>query len=426
MRPREEELIDPEITERLDAIDATLAGEPVAPRFAELAELALLVCAERPEGPRAEFARELDGRVAGRFGVGVAGRSGAGWREPARGGAVGAGSGGSRRRWWSSWGMAPSLVAAATAVAALVVVVAALSSGGGDINTATTVSKAPGAKTLKPSLPAPGPASALSGATASTGARTTTPSTAANQAILGVLAPAPVPNGRKIIQSSTLQLGTPAGRIDAVAQEIFSEVRAVNGIVERSNVASTSGPGANAQFQLRIPSLLLSDALSVLSRLRYANVVSRTDNTQDVNSPYLSLQRQIARAKATLVELRAQLAAAVTETEVTSRKQQIANENAVLARARGSLRSLSRKVDYSNVYVTVQATAGGMPPGGGSGGGFGLHQAGRDALRVLEVTAGIALIVLAALLPLGLVAALTWWIGATMQRRRRERALDMA
>jgi hypothetical protein len=45
---------------------------------------------------------------------------------------------------------------------------------------------------------------------------------------------------------------------------------------------------------------------------------------------------------------------------------------------------------------------------------------------VLEITAGVALIALAALVPIGLLAALGWWAGLAVQRRRRERALDLA
>src|SRR5258708_29408339 len=80
MRPREDELIDPEIAEQLDAIDATLAGEPVAPRFAALAELALMLSSCRPRGPPPEVAREADRRVEGRVRTGGAG--GVPWGRP--------------------------------------------------------------------------------------------------------------------------------------------------------------------------------------------------------------------------------------------------------------------------------------------------------------------------------------------------------
>jgi hypothetical protein len=506
MRPREGELIDPEIAEQLDAIDATLAGEPVAPRFAELAELALMLSACKPAGPGPEFARELDGRVEGRFGAA------AGSRALAGGGSAGGGSGVSSRRrarWWGSWSMGPMLGAGATAVAAVVIAVAVFSSGGGSSNsgvaydvskqapalhlgpatvtngparattstaaaiqsvtggTVTTAASttAPGgkkftgtffgpgaAKAAPPAAakapvlgPAPVPASPVThrsgagGAAGATGAATSSAGssaasssagsgTAASTPTIGIPSPAPLPNGRRIVQSSILELGTPAKRIDAVAQEVFTEVRAVNGIVESSNVSSTGGPGASAQFQLRVPSQYLADALTALSKLRYANVISRTDNTQDVNSPYLSLQREIAAAKAALVKLRAKLAAATTSTEIAILKQQIATENATLVHAQGSFQALNRQVDFSNLYVTLQATTGGggVTPVGGGKGGFGLHQAGHDALRVLEVTAGVALIVLAALVPVGLLVALAWWLAGTLQRRRRERALDLA
>src|ERR1700757_3214793 len=115
MRPRDHELIDPEIAEQLDAIDATLAGDPVDPRFAELAELALLLGADRPEAPRPEFAAELDGRVRARF----------------RSASPPAPSGGAARPRRRSW--LPALGVAGTALAgvvAAVVVVGAIGGGG--------------------------------------------------------------------------------------------------------------------------------------------------------------------------------------------------------------------------------------------------------------------------------------------------------
>ncbi|MBV8946498.1 MAG: hypothetical protein JOZ95_13825, partial [Solirubrobacterales bacterium] len=49
-----------------------------------------------------------------------------------------------------------------------------------------------------------------------------------------------------------------------------------------------------------------------------------------------------------------------------------------------------------------------------------------DAGRVLTVAAGVVLIALAVLSPLALLAALAWWVGSTVRRRRREQALDAA
>ena len=49
-----------------------------------------------------------------------------------------------------------------------------------------------------------------------------------------------------------------------------------------------------------------------------------------------------------------------------------------------------------------------------------------DALRVLEVAAGVALIAAAVLLPVALIWLLAWLARRGVSRRRRERALDMA
>src|SRR5437868_469282 len=101
MRLLDDTPMDPDVAAALDAIDSTLAGEPVDPRYAELAELALLLADERP-AVDAVFAHTLDERVAGRFDQPV--RKGPGWYVER-----------ARSRSWSSW-LAGG--AAATALAA--------------------------------------------------------------------------------------------------------------------------------------------------------------------------------------------------------------------------------------------------------------------------------------------------------------------
>ena len=104
MRLRDETPLDPEVLASLDAIDAVLAGEPVDPRHADLAELALLLADERPAIDPA-FATLLDEGVERRFAAApppVRERDGSG-----------------RRPWL--WGPAAGLTAAA--VVAVVVVV---------------------------------------------------------------------------------------------------------------------------------------------------------------------------------------------------------------------------------------------------------------------------------------------------------------
>ena len=111
MRRLDENPIDPEIAAQLDAIDATLAGEPVDPQYAELAELALMLAAERP-AIEPEFAAAMDTRVREQF-------SGAGAMNGVRG--VAAPSLAQRVTSWLP--QVAGLAAGLAAVAAIVVVI---------------------------------------------------------------------------------------------------------------------------------------------------------------------------------------------------------------------------------------------------------------------------------------------------------------
>jgi hypothetical protein len=368
---RVDEPIDPEIAAQLDAIDATLAGEPVDAEHAELAELALMLAAERPE-PEPEFARSLDERVGRRFASEAP--------KP-------------RRRRWSVLGPA----AAAVAATAGVVVALSLGSGGGPVLSERSTA----APTATAAAPAPA-RSDQTGAPAATAVR-------------------PPPNGRKIIQSAQLSLGAPADRIDDVAQEVFNVIGAANGIVDSSTVTATGGPDGNAQFELRVPSSALAQTMSQLSKLRYANVLSRTDNTQDVNGRYVDASKRLGDAQALRTSLLKQLANAGSQTQIDSIKAQIHDAESAIAAAQTDLRNLNGQVNLSRISLTVAAST---TPAAARGDGFTIGKAAHDAGRVLTVAAGVALIALAALVPVSLLGALGWWLAATLRRRRREQALD--
>ena len=379
---RPDHALDPEIAAELDAIDATLAGDPVDPGHAELAELALLLSADRPR-PVAGFARELDRRAERRFAPGT--DAPAPTSQPRRG-----------RRLPIPPVLAGGAAGAAGLVAAVAVVVA-LSAGGGPGRPRPEFSAAPAAPQRQPSTPPRGASSAA--------------------------APAVTPpsNGRKVIQSSTLALGAAPDHIDDVAQQVLRVAGSVNGIVDRSTVTATGGPDGNALFELRIPSASLPRAMSELSQLPGARVLSRTDNSQDINDAFLSTQRRLADATALRDSLLKQLQNATTQQQIDSLNAQLGNAEGTIRAARGDLNRLSAQVNHSQVSVSIQAdSSAAVSPG------FTIGTAVHDALKVLTVTAGVALIVLAVAIPVGLLAALTWWIAATLRRRRREHALDLA
>jgi hypothetical protein len=236
----------------------------------------------------------------------------------------------------------------------------------------------------------------------------------------------PPANGRKIVQSAQLQLTAPATRIDQVAQEAFNVVGVENGVVNHSAVTATGGSDGYAEFDLSVPSSKLADTMTRLTSLRYASVASRTDASQDVNNQYVSDVRRLADARALRTSLLKQLANAVTQIQIDSLKAQIRDAEGSISRAESTLGSLQHRIGFSQISVTINAGAVPVPHKPSSSGGFTLDKAVHDAGRVLTVAAGVALIALAALVPVGLVAALGLWIGLALRRRRREQALDAA
>jgi hypothetical protein len=374
----------------LDVIDASLRGEAVDPEFAELAELALLLADSRPE-LSAAGATELDRRFNGLSAPVV----------PPR-----------RRR---PWFLRPAFGAGLAVAVALGAAVVVLPLGGGS----SSNSKA-NFNSFSPSSVSSSSASGSSSAP-STASHSSSGSAGSAQSLTAV--PTPQSNGRRIVQSSQLSLTAPSSRLATVSQELFNAVGAEQGIVKHSQVST--GAGGLASFTLSIPTQNLSATLSRLAQLRYASVASSTATTSDVNSQYLDDQRALADAKALRRSLLTQLQAATTTAAIDSLKTQIQGAESTIAADEKTLDSLQSRISYSAVNVQINASNNVVTPGSG-GGGFTFKKAGHDALRVLVVAAGVALIILAVLIPVGLVAALVAWLAFGWRRQRRERALDAA
>jgi multidrug efflux pump subunit AcrA (membrane-fusion protein) len=155
-------------------------------------------------------------------------------------------------------------------------------------------------------------------------------------------------------------------------------------------------------------------------------VATRTDGTQNVSSQYSTDQRNLKDAQALRTSLLKQLQAAESETAIDSIEAQLKSANAQISSAQSTLNSLNHRISYSS--VTVELNSNGLPiivnrtPRASTG--FTITRAGHDALRVLVVSVGVALITLAVLVPIGLLLGLLIWIGLALRQRRREHALD--
>jgi hypothetical protein len=355
-------------------------------------ELSTLLLAERLR-PREGFAAELDARVAARF------------AELPRRGSAPSRAGAAR---WSALLHRPFLPAAATALAVgLVAVVVALSGGDG--------TRLGGGATVPERK-----------ATQDSGAALAQPQAAEDSAARRAAEPAPAGSSfgsaRKVERAAVLELGADPDRVDDVAQGVLGVVARFDAIVDQSTVQTNTGDG-EARFELRVPANRLQPALAALSRLPDAHVLSRTDDTRDVNQAYVSIRRALVNARAERAGVIRALANADTEDETLRLRARLDELERTITNLERGQRALDRRVDYSRLSVGIHGgeADGVVLPDNGS---FGIADAAHDALRVLEVAAGVVVIAAAALVPVALLVVLAWPLGRGVRRRRREKALD--
>ncbi len=388
----------PEAAE-LAALEAALAGD------APDAEWAALVRAVREDAPppRSRSVQQLDARVAAGFP-----------RE--------------RPRWLPSFqlGLGRSIAAFACVVLlAGIVGMSAITSGGDEEATtaASSVSTTQGEAPSADSAASAAPSSSAGGSTASEAAaprRSSAP-------------PAPVPPGatppaglerraRKVERDAQLTLRTPARGLQDAADGIVRVTQDLGGVVETSTVDS-SAAGGDASFVLRIPTAQLPAALKRFGEL--GDVRRLTQGAQDVTGAFVSVQDRLGDARAERKALLKALGRATTQARIASLRGRIAANRTEIARLEGDVRSLRRRTDTARVDVqlTASGTEATTPRDDGEGGAWGPRDAARDALRVLAVIAGVALIALAVLLPLALLGGGAALGGRGLRRRRREAAL---
>jgi Domain of unknown function (DUF4349) len=396
------------LTRELDALDDALAGRPVDPDLADLAELAVALRDDRP-APGPAFTRTLDARVERGFPRAAKPK---------------------RRRWGVKW---PSISGPALGMAAsllLVVVIGVSIPKGGDDDAgsgggAQTTEEAPsssGSSGATEQAPSTARRAAPSGGSTSDSAAST-PST--------TIAPVPPPSppgdlradrsGRRSVErSAELVLATPPREIDRAAAEILRVTDELGGYV----VSSTVSSNASGQFELRVPERRLQAALSRLSRV--AKVRQRSQSAQDITGAVVSVRERLKDARTERRSLLRQLAAATTPNQTSSIRTRLRLVSGQIAAAKRDLSRVQNRATRSTIAVTLLAdrrgTSGGDEDDGA--GGWTPRDAFDDAVRILEVTAGVLLVALALLLPLGLVGLLVWLAARQAAQRRRERALD--
>lgn len=380
MHPRDS--LTPEQEAELEALDRALAGKPVRYELRELEELVLDVRATAPAMTPA-FAARLEHELS--EGFPAPREQPAALRRPGR-----------RRL------LLPALGSLAAVLVALVVVL-----GGGGSDEPTLVGREDSAQ-VEPSQPAP-PAPAA-------------PSPSAARATPVPSAVAPTQSKRKVERTASMAIETRADDFAKATAAVHATVARFGGIVASAQTGESDSSGGEAAYDLRIPTARLDRALAALAKL--GHVTERSQGLQDVTGSFDSVQDRLRDVRAERRGLLRALEQATTQAQIDSLKARLRSVGGQISSLKGQLASLRRRADLARVDLTVRGTGDGA--GAGAGGDWTPGDAAGDAVRVLEVLAGVLLIALAVLLPAGLLAAAIVVGVRFSRRRRREGALDSA
>lgn len=414
-----EETISPTIERELEALDRSLAGQPVEPDLEDLAELATDLRAERPE-PREQWRLEMDVKA-------------------------GAGFGGSRIR--GILKRRPdlrlrSLVLPAGAVATTLVIAAVAITVPGEDDSGVGTSLEPGGVADDSIEIAPGDGG-------SNGERLQN-GDASGGSVNGLVAPesakpdgrgfsaleelpggstgqrssaaddadrtAPGTIKRRQDRSAVIALKTDTNKVRDVSDQAVQITESSGGVVRSSNLTEERTM-AVAVLELSIPTRELDSVLDQLTDL--ATVKSLNEGQIDITRPFVSAQDRLADARAERTELLKALGNASSDEEVEAIRGQLKDARREISRAEAAFDKVARRARTSQVSLRVEGT-----PGGDDDGSWSLGDAADDALGALKTVAGVLLIAAAILAPIGILVALIALIALRLRSRRRERALD--
>jgi hypothetical protein len=174
-----------------------------------------------------------------------------------------------------------------------------------------------------------------------------------------------------------------------------------------------------------VPERNLDATMAELARL--GAVRDRSQRTEDITAQAVSARDRLQDARAERRSLLRQLEDATTLQAAAALRARLRDVSAEIEAARAGLRRVNNRAAFATVTVTLLADAAAAPAGEEEDDGvWSPGDAAQDALRVLEVIAGVALIALAVLLPLAVVVIALWLAARWGSRRGRERALDTA
>lgn len=264
---------------------------------------------------------------------------------------------------------------------------------------------------------APLPSSTI--AQASGGAKAATPGPATQDGnpgpvTLGGLATPQAPG--RVVKHATLTVTVKKDR-DAAVGSVLATVQGTGGFVVASN--EDRGRGV---YTLRIPSAAFETTLAAIRRL--GDVQDESLRGDDVTAQYVDLEARLRNWRAQEAVLLDLMARARSIPDTITVQQQLSQIQQQIEEIEGQRRVLDDQTSFGTITLTLAAPGAAAATADSSS----LASAWTDAVGVTLAVLGGTLVVLGALLPIALIAALIFggWVAVRRRRLRPEHGASVA
>ncbi|HBA70417.1 MAG TPA: DUF4349 domain-containing protein [Lachnospiraceae bacterium] len=163
-----------------------------------------------------------------------------------------------------------------------------------------------------------------------------------------------VASNRKLIK--TVYMDVETSSFDELFSNVEGRVKALGGYIENMNAYNGNGRNGNsskhANLTIRIPKEALDQFVTEVSE--YSNVISRSEDTQDVTMQYVDLESHKKALQTEQERLLALLESAESMEDIIAIEQRLSEIRYEMESMESQLRTYDNLVDYSTVNLNIE------------------------------------------------------------------------
>jgi hypothetical protein len=220
--------------------------------------------------------------------------------------------------------------------------------------------------------------------------------------------------GQRIAQTAELTVRIGDGRLGEALASVARDAERVGGYVV-SSTAGTGGADApeSGEVVIRVPAPRFLASVRAAERL--GTVVARRIGSEDLTQDYVDTESRLRHARAVEGRLLALLGRSDRVADVLAVQDRLAGVQEQIEVAKGRLDRLAGLTELATITLHLREGAGDPSPAGGWGVRDALDRAAHAAMRVVNA----AIVVVGALLPVAVAAALVLLALRSLRGRRR-------